>query len=109
MLLPTFSLPLQPYNAPEGFGWEGREFSILSTTAAFDTGIDQRDKFKGLNRRVACGHEDQLQRCYIIPVSKPIVWSNLKRRNYLALRDRALTAFNWRVSLPNKSDPGPRL
>jgi hypothetical protein len=46
-LLP-FSLPLQD-QPPLGYGWEGRDLSVLSTTHA------QRDIFLGSERCIVCG------------------------------------------------------
>jgi len=65
--LPLFPLPL-PNQPPDGYGWEERDFSVLSTTTAFDTSIDQRDRFLGRERCVVCGEDDDivLQRCYIV-------------------------------------------
>ena len=58
-LLP-FSLPLQD-QPPAGYGWEGRDFSVLSTEA-----INQRDMFLGRTRCVVCGMTPLLEGCHIV-------------------------------------------
>lgn len=55
MLLPQFPLPLPPNQPPSGYRWEERDFSASSSTTAFITGIDGRDKFLGRKRCVICG------------------------------------------------------
>ena len=63
-LLP-FSLPLQD-QPPVGYGWEGRDFSVPSTTLE---AIDKRDMFLGQTRCVVCGDAfDPLidEQCHIV-------------------------------------------
>ncbi|EJF59951.1 hypothetical protein DICSQDRAFT_64233 [Dichomitus squalens LYAD-421 SS1] len=81
--LSAFPLPLQPFDAPLGFGWLEREFSTLSTSTAFDTGLNERDIFSGKNRCVVCGYGLYLEHCHIIPQSKPELWAELKARRWL--------------------------
>ncbi|CAA7260764.1 unnamed protein product [Cyclocybe aegerita] len=83
--LPPFSLPLPARDPPLGYGWEARDVSALSTTTAFDTGIDQRDVFLGRPRCIVCGMDVRtiLQHCHIIPVSEDETWRDLKRRRWL--------------------------
>jgi hypothetical protein len=68
LALPHIPLPL-PNQPPAGYGWEERDFSELSTTTAFITGIDSRDQFLGQSCCVICGlHQRQLlQHCHIVP------------------------------------------
>ncbi|KAF8968550.1 hypothetical protein BDZ97DRAFT_1755217 [Flammula alnicola] len=63
--LSTFPLPLPTNGPPTGYGWEGSDHSLLSTTTAFNTRIDQRDKFLGLPRCIICGMRRGLQYCHI--------------------------------------------
>jgi len=62
--------------------------SVLSTTSAFNTGINQRDTFLGQRRCIICGFRS-LQHCHIIKDSEPEVWSNLKARNWIPSRAKA--------------------
>jgi hypothetical protein len=67
LALPDFQLPL-PNQPPAGYGWEEREFSELSTTTEFITGINSRDQFLGQSGCVICGlHPPVLQHCHIVP------------------------------------------
>jgi hypothetical protein len=78
--LPVFPLPLLPNNVPDGYGWEERDMSALSTTTTFKTGIDQRDTFLGKRRCIICGLTvgHVLRHCHIIMDSEPdIVSKNL--------------------------------
>ena len=58
---------------PEGFGWEHRYISELSTTTAFVTGTHNRDVFRGCC--VVCGDYDLIEQCHILPQSEPDVVS----------------------------------
>ncbi|SRR6266576_6861496 len=70
--LPPFQLPLSSSRPPSGFGWAGRDFSALSTTTAFRTGLDQRDQFLGMSRCVVCGDYGRtIEHCHIIMDSEP--------------------------------------
>ena len=64
MSLLPFSLPLQD-QPPVGYGWEGRDFSVLSTTPE---AIEQRDRFLGHMCCVVCGmaSESLLKLCHIV-------------------------------------------
>ncbi|PPQ89862.1 hypothetical protein CVT25_004760 [Psilocybe cyanescens] len=66
--LSTFLLPLPSNGPPTGYSWEGHDMSVLSTTTAFNTGIDERDIFLGKRRCVVCGEsaDAMLQYCYVI-------------------------------------------
>ena len=70
--LPTFGLPL-PERPPSGYGWSDSPMSTLSTTTAFNNGIDQRDRFLGKIRCVICGDHGtgSLEHCHIIMDSEP--------------------------------------
>ncbi|KAL5478629.1 hypothetical protein ACEPAI_2814 [Sanghuangporus weigelae] len=83
--LPTFQLPLRPDGPPTDFGWEEREFSALSSTTAFSTGINDRDVFLGIPRCIICGVRQPaaLEHCYIIPRAEGLLWSELKERHWL--------------------------
>ncbi|KXN91128.1 hypothetical protein AN958_02905 [Leucoagaricus sp. SymC.cos] len=54
--LSTIPLPLPANKPPPGYGWEERDISVLSTTTAFNTGIERRDTFLGQLRCIICGH-----------------------------------------------------
>ena len=77
MNLPIFPLPLPPNGPPTAYGWEERDISLLSTTSAFNAGIDRRDVFLGRNRCVVCGNFSALQHCHIIRDSEPELVSTL--------------------------------
>jgi len=85
--LSTFPLPLPPYRPPTGYGWEECDMSVVSTTTAFKTGINQRDTFIGQPRCIICGLADPmiLQHSHIIRDSEPEIWSNLKDRSWIPL------------------------
>ncbi|KIY45925.1 hypothetical protein FISHEDRAFT_48249 [Fistulina hepatica ATCC 64428] len=70
--LTTFPLPLPPNAPPAGYDWEERDVSVSSTTTAFDTGIDQRDRFFGERCCVICGAG-----------GRPTQWSDLKNRGWI--------------------------
>ncbi|PPQ71584.1 hypothetical protein CVT26_010552 [Gymnopilus dilepis] len=99
--LPQFPLPLSSDGPPIGFGWEGREMSALSTTTAFDTGIDQRDIFLGKRRCIVCGAGRRvvLQHCYIIIDSEPEIWLDLKNRGWIPSQAKALPRHEPRDGL----------
>jgi hypothetical protein len=63
--LPVFALPLPPNGPPLEYGWVDRDMSTISSSTAFITGLERRDRFRGENRCVVCGVED-FQRCHII-------------------------------------------
>ncbi|KAG6820292.1 hypothetical protein H0H93_002730 [Arthromyces matolae] len=81
--LPTFPLPLTSGNPPSGYGWSDRDFSALSTTTAFQTGIDRRDVFFGEPRCIVCGYPKTLKYCHIIRQSERLLWRELKQRNWI--------------------------
>lgn len=64
--LTLFEPPLS--SIPDGYDWEERSVSQLSTTTTFRAGLDQRDTFLGVARCVVCGFSDSdvLEHCYII-------------------------------------------
>ncbi len=61
-----FDLPLTDGAPPDGFGWDGRQESELSTKTGFRNGIDQRDTFLGERLCIVCGVEWMVH-CHIIP------------------------------------------
>ena len=73
MPLEPFPLPLVAL--PEGFDWERRSISQVSTTTAFNTGIDRRDIFRGQRCCIVCGESAVVEHGYIIPESEPDVVS----------------------------------
>jgi len=85
MSLPEFPLPLSPNGPPVGYGWEERDMSVLSTTTACDTGIDQRDIFLGTRRCIICGVKSRsvLQHCHVIRQSERDMWNMLKGRHWI--------------------------
>ncbi|KXN82722.1 hypothetical protein AN958_02060 [Leucoagaricus sp. SymC.cos] len=89
--LSTIPLPLPVNQPPPGYGWEERDMSVLSTTTAFDTGIEQRDTFLGQPRCIICGlaHSILLQHCHIIRDSELHIWSNLKARHWIPSQAKA--------------------
>ncbi|EIM91736.1 uncharacterized protein STEHIDRAFT_47689 [Stereum hirsutum FP-91666 SS1] len=54
--LTLFEPPLS--SIPDGYDWEERSVSQLSTTTTFRAGLDQRDTFLGVARCVVCGFSD---------------------------------------------------
>ncbi|KAF9476074.1 hypothetical protein BDN70DRAFT_952691 [Pholiota conissans] len=81
--LSTFLRPL-PSNRSPGYSWEEYNASVISTTTAFNTVVDQRDTFLGRPRCLICGLDD----CHIIGDSDPQIsnseqWSNLKARCWI--------------------------
>ncbi|PPQ67945.1 hypothetical protein CVT26_005825 [Gymnopilus dilepis] len=99
--LPLFPLPLSSNGPPIGYGWEGRDMSALSTTTAFNTGIDQRDIFLGERRCIVCGERGNivLQHCHIIMDSEPEIWSDLKARGWIPSQAKALPRHEPRDGL----------
>ena len=63
--LPEITLPLPPNGPPPGYGWADRDMSTISSLTAFNTGLEGRDRFLGVNRCVICGVLN-FQRCHII-------------------------------------------
>ncbi|KAG2068665.1 hypothetical protein BDR04DRAFT_1129180 [Suillus decipiens] len=55
--LSTLQFPLLPSGPPVGYGWEERDMSVSSTTA-FNAGIDRQDMFLGRRCCVFCGVDD---------------------------------------------------
>jgi len=53
--LPLIPTPLSTGGPPAGYGWEERAIPHLTATTAFNTGIDQRDRFLGRRWCVICG------------------------------------------------------
>ncbi|KAF8585920.1 hypothetical protein K439DRAFT_1646404 [Ramaria rubella] len=80
-----FPLPLPPNAPPAGYAWEEHDVSLLSTTTAFNTGVNRRDIFLGRNRCVICGVFTRylLEHCHIIRDSEPEIWEDLKDRNWI--------------------------
>ncbi|KIY42955.1 hypothetical protein FISHEDRAFT_54426 [Fistulina hepatica ATCC 64428] len=63
-----FELSLPPGGPPTGYKWEECEVSFLSMTTAFDTRIDQRDRFFGECRCVICRMQwSDLKHCHWLP------------------------------------------
>ena len=69
--LTSFPLPLESGAPPAGYAWSERALSKSSTTTAFNTGIDERDKFLGQSRCVICGRQEGrtqvFEHSYVIP------------------------------------------
>ncbi|KAG1823355.1 uncharacterized protein BJ212DRAFT_1444544 [Suillus subaureus] len=99
--LSTFSLPLLPSGLPAGYGWEERDVSVLSTTTAFNTGVDRRDTFLGQRRCVVCGEAGGavLQHCHISKDSEPQLWFSLKARNWIPSQAKSLPRHEPRGGL----------
>jgi len=98
----VFPLPLPTNGPPEGFGWEGHSnTSGLSTTTAFNTGVDQRDTFLGQPRCIICGHVNRqaLQHCHIIMQSEPDVWATLQKHNWIPRKAKAIPQHEPRDGL----------
>lgn len=78
--LNLFELPLS--YPPDGYGWDERSMSELSTTTAFRTGLDRRDTFLGVGRCIVCGFPSRnaLQYCHIIMQSEVDVVSEFAGR-----------------------------
>ncbi|EJD54075.1 hypothetical protein AURDEDRAFT_53357 [Auricularia subglabra TFB-10046 SS5] len=76
------SLPLPVQGPPAGFDYD-RGLPAQSTqpsdTTAFDTGLNERDSFRGQQRCVVCGSGISLDHCHIIPQQ----WRTLKERAYV--------------------------
>jgi len=72
--LPAFQLPLRPNAPPTGYGWSDRPLSEISTTTAFNTGLDNRDVFLGIACCVVCG-ASKPEHCHIIMQSQVYVVS----------------------------------
>ncbi|KIL67615.1 hypothetical protein M378DRAFT_267517 [Amanita muscaria Koide BX008] len=98
--LPLFPLPL-PNQPPDGYRWEEGTLSEISTTTAFKTGIDERDKF--LERRccIICGEgsDEVLHYCHIAPQAEQGTW----------LRDRGWIPFEIKKSCQHEPRNGPGL
>ncbi|KAI0004450.1 hypothetical protein BJV74DRAFT_807376 [Russula compacta] len=71
--LPTFQLPLPSHGPPSGYGWSDCALSDLSTTTAFNTGLNNRDKFLGAPRCIVCGYRRSLEHCHVIMESQEFV------------------------------------
>lgn len=97
--LPTFQLPLQPFGPPSGYGWGNRALSNLSTTTAFNTGINGRDVFLGIPRCVVCGINVGLSHGHIIMRSEQLVWSDLKNRRWIPSQAKVAPAHEPRDGL----------
>lgn len=81
--LNLFEVPLS--YPPDGYGWDERSTSELSTTTAFRTGLNQRDTFLGVGRCVVCGISNRtaLEHCHIIMQSEVDVVSGFIGRSVL--------------------------
>ena len=64
--LSTFKLPPPLNGLPKGYEWEERDMSAISTTTAFNAGVDSRDRFLGELRCIVCGHRRALVRYHVI-------------------------------------------
>ncbi|KAF8345072.1 hypothetical protein F5887DRAFT_1102802 [Amanita rubescens] len=84
-LLSRIVLPLPSPGPPRGYDWSDREVSALSTTTAFHTGLDRRDRFLGQCRCVICGQStvESLEHCHVIMDSEPHTWNGLKVRGWI--------------------------
>lgn len=94
--LPTFELPLPQRAPPTGYSWSDCDLSILSTTTAFYTGLDQRGRFLGIRRCVICGTYGTagLEHCHIIMDSAQ--WEDLKKRRWIPSLAKALPRHELR-------------
>jgi hypothetical protein len=68
MTLALFPLLLGSDGPPAGYAWSERTPSHLSTTTAFNTGLNARDTFLGDLRCVICGRDEGsvLEHCHVI-------------------------------------------
>lgn len=67
----TLSLSLPSSGSPPGYEYEKRDLLALSTTTAFNTSINRRDRLLGEARCIVCGDNDDLEHCHIIARSEP--------------------------------------
>jgi hypothetical protein len=82
--LTAFPLPLETGAPPAGYAQSECALSDLSTTTAFETGLDERDRFFGQCRCVICGRQGRiLERCYIIPKTEEDTVSQISYIQYL--------------------------
>jgi hypothetical protein len=97
-LLSTSPHPLPPNQPPPGYAWEERDMSVLSTTTAFNTRIDQRDTFLGEPRCIICGSANPLvlQHCQIIRELEPETVS----RTAICTRLRLILKHSGPISRP---------
>jgi hypothetical protein len=73
--LTTFPPLLLSGAPPDGYSWpEHDNVSSASGTSAFQSGIDERDRFLGLRRCLVCGMEFDgvLDRCLIVKESHTV-------------------------------------
>jgi hypothetical protein len=80
--LTLFPLPLELGEPPVGYAWSDRALSSLSTTTAFNSGIDEQDKFLGYNHCIICGAKQQtwariLEHSHVIPKSEEVTVSQI--------------------------------
>jgi len=69
---------------PAGYARSERVMSDVSTSTAFETGLDKRDTFLGVHRCVVCGRgPETLEHCHIIPQAEPLTWTDLQQRGWL--------------------------
>ncbi|KAE9400688.1 hypothetical protein BT96DRAFT_919341 [Gymnopus androsaceus JB14] len=100
MALAPFNLPLTN-GAPTGYGWANRTESEISSITAFETGIDERDRFHGVKRCVVCGESipETLQHCYSIPRKEERTWDDLKERDWIPAQAKRHPAHEPRNGL----------
>ncbi|KIM88871.1 hypothetical protein PILCRDRAFT_243289 [Piloderma croceum F 1598] len=86
--LSTLVLPLPPHGPPSGYDRSDHALSALSTTTAFYTGLDERDKFLGNRCCVICGDYGSgiIEHCHLI---EPETWDNLKDRRWIPSQAKA--------------------
>ena len=74
ILISIMALLVLPLSSrPPGYGLSDRAMSAVSTTTAFQTGLDQRDRFLGWSCCVICGESSigTSEHCHIIMDSEP--------------------------------------
>ncbi|KAH9915442.1 uncharacterized protein BXZ73DRAFT_54282 [Epithele typhae] len=79
--LPTIPLPLAAL--PHGFQPGVQALTDASNTTAFDTGLDIRDIFLGIQRCVVCGSRMALHHAHIIPKVESDTWAELDEHEWL--------------------------
>ncbi|KAH9990042.1 hypothetical protein BJV77DRAFT_1126134 [Russula vinacea] len=82
--LNTFPLPLTSGAPPDGYGWpEHDSVSSASRTSAFESGINQRDRFLGKRRCLVCGISDHFYLAHCLIVKEFSTWEDLKFRGWI--------------------------
>ncbi|KAF8500812.1 hypothetical protein F5888DRAFT_1905132 [Russula emetica] len=77
--LNLYPLPYTAPQPPQELVRPVQTVSGRSDTAAFATGLEDRDVFLGKRRCVICGYEDNLQHCHIVGRTDIETWTLLKQ------------------------------